>query len=73
MTHNIKCLQFYIADKIKKMFFFKWSENSRSGFYFILFDFFCGGDAEAAEGHWEEWECQDKDDQWGRNAGVLLS
>lgn len=40
-------------------------------FYVVLF--FCGRDAEAVEGHWEEWECQDKDDQWGRNAGVLLS
>lgn len=45
MTHNIKCLQFYIADKIKYIFLllFKWSENSRSGFYFILLDFFVVG------------------------------
>lgn len=29
--------------------------------------------AQGSRGHWEEWECRDKDDQWGRNAGVLLS
>lgn len=52
------------------MFLFEWSGNSWSVFflYFILSE-----DTEAAEGHWEGWECQDKDDQWGRNAGVPLS
>lgn len=31
------------------------------------------GWTQGCRGHWEEWECQDKDYQLRRNAGVLLS
>lgn len=27
---------------------------------------------QGCKGHWEEWECRDKDYQWRRNADVLL-
>lgn len=55
------------------MLLFGWSETNWSIFILFCLFFFRGRDAEAAEEHWEGWECQDKDDQWGRNAGVLLS